>query len=150
MLNRLRKQKITPAAFAKKIGESDQSLSNWRRRGIPPAKVGRIAAELGMTYEQYMREAGQPLSVANQESAQYSIGRDALLDDYDHLPPWLQEHIARKTRELREYADALPLFLRESMSAPPTDPEAYRLWERNMEADRLRITRQATTKGAKT
>jgi transcriptional regulator with XRE-family HTH domain len=136
LFSRLKKKlNLKPAEFAKKINESDQAVSNWRHRGIPQAKVYKVAMALGMSYEEYMREAGQPVPVLDQERAQYTIERQALLDDYDHLPPWLQEHIARMARELRAYADALPQFVREGMASPPTDAEAYRQWVRNIEAD---------------
>lgn len=65
---------------------------------------------------------------------QGSLETSKLMEDFEHLPSGLQEHIARKTAELRAYADALPKFIRDGLR-PPSDPESYRAWEREMEAD---------------
>lgn len=44
--------------FRLKTGYSDGRITNWKRRGIPRAEVGQIAAIMGLTYEQYMKAAG--------------------------------------------------------------------------------------------
>lgn len=135
LLKALADKKIRPAAFAKKIGVSDQVLSNWKKRGaIPESEVRRVAGLIGKTFDQYVREAGRG-ELAEQPPAQYSFERSTLLEDYDHLPTWLQEHIARKVRELRAYAEALPDYVREGMKGPPKDPDAYRAWEKGIEND---------------
>lgn len=73
-----------------------------------------------------------------QPSGQYTIEAAGLLEDFNALPEWLKEHIARKTAELRRYADSLPEIMKEGMKAPPKDPESYRTWERNIEAEMAR------------
>lgn len=65
---------------------------------------------------------------------QHSIETAKMMEDFEHLPDGLKEHIARKTAELRAYADALPGFIRDGLR-PPSDPDSYRKWEREMEAD---------------
>lgn len=126
------------AAFGRRPGidASGQQVNNWKRRGVPEAKIGRIASELGITYEQYMQEAGLSTGKkVQQTSSQYTLDRVALINDFEALPTWLQEHIARKAAELRAYAESLPAYVREGMKAPPKDPDAYRAWERNIESD---------------
>jgi hypothetical protein len=59
------------AKIAEQLNVSEQVISNWKRRGVPAAEVGRIAAVLGISYEQYMLEAGRPLNVA--QPAQYTL-----------------------------------------------------------------------------
>lgn len=126
------------AAFAKKINASEQRIANWKHRGIPAAEVGRVASAIGISYEQYMKEAGQELPpVARQPAAQYTIEAAKLLEDYNALPDWLQEHIARKAAELRNYAESLPAYVRDGMKGPPKDPASYADWERHIVEEML-------------
>jgi hypothetical protein len=136
LFKRIGKKKGSAALFAAKLTVSEQALSNWKRRGIPRGEVPRVAAALGMSTETYLSEAGVP-TVLRQEGAQYSLESATLLEDFNALPSWLQAHIARKTAELRKYADALPTMVREGMNNPPKDPERYRDWERRIEDDML-------------
>lgn len=127
------------SAFAKKYRASEQRIANWKRRGIPAAEVGRVAAVLGITYEEYMREAGVEIpSVARQPGGQYTLEGQRLLNDFNALPDWLQEHIARKTAELRAYADSLPAYVRDGMKGPPKDPASYTDWERHIVEDMMK------------
>lgn len=125
------------AAFAKKINSSEQRVANWKRRGIPAAEVGTVAGALGMTYEEYMRAAGHEVHVARQRPGQYTIEAAKLLEDFNALPDWLQEHVARKAAELRQYADSLPSYVRDGMKGPPKDPESYAAWESEIVADMI-------------
>jgi hypothetical protein len=45
------------AAFAEEIGETRQTVSNWKTRGIPIAAVEKVARAMGITYDQYMAAA---------------------------------------------------------------------------------------------
>jgi len=47
-------------AFRARTGYSDGRITNWRSRGVPLAELGRIAGEMGLTYEEYLAEAGVP------------------------------------------------------------------------------------------
>ena len=134
LFTRLRERKGGAAAFARALNVSDQVLSNWKRRGIPAGELYRVAHALGITAEEYLAEAGKPVA-AREVAAQYTIGRTTLLQDFDRLPPWLQEYIVRKTGELRRYVEALPAFVRDGMKGPPSDAEGYRSWERDIMAD---------------
>lgn len=125
-------------AFAKRLEVSEQALSNWRRRGIPAVELPRVAAALNITVEKYLLEAGHTVTTLREPGAQYSIEGQQLLEDYLALPDWLQEHVARKTSELRKYADSLPAMVREGMKGPPKEPERYRAWERQVEDDMIK------------
>lgn len=46
--------------FRLRTGYSDGRITNWNRRGVPLAELGRIAGEMGLTYEEYLAEAGVP------------------------------------------------------------------------------------------
>lgn len=131
--------------LAKVLNVSPQVVSNWKRRGeLPFMWVAPVAYHLGMTADEYLRAAGYtaPNPPRVEEKAprysQYSIEATSLVEDYNALPQALQEYIARKAHDLRKYSDALPDFVRNSMRAP-TDPDAYRSWERSIEADMLRL-----------
>ncbi|TAK84330.1 MAG: hypothetical protein EPO20_14675 [Betaproteobacteria bacterium] len=126
------------AGFATKLNVSEQVVSNWKRRGVPALEVPRVAAELGMTTEQYLAEAGYPrVQKAEQPATQYTFEASTLMEDFLALPDGLREYVSRKAAELRAYADALPAFIRDALK-PPTDPERYRAWERDIEADMTR------------
>lgn len=42
------------SAFADQLDESRQTISNWKKRGIPLNAVERVAKAMGCTYDQYM------------------------------------------------------------------------------------------------
>lgn len=42
------------SAFADQIDESRQTITNWKKRGIPLNAVERVARAMGYTYDQYM------------------------------------------------------------------------------------------------
>lgn len=132
LFNRLGREKGKAAKFAQDLQISRQVLANWRRRGVPAAQVPKIANLLGITTEVYYREAGLALNVLNQEPAQYTIEAAKLMDDFNALPGWLQDYVARLTEDLRRYTDALPAMVRDGMKSPPRDPEQYRQWEKNI------------------
>lgn len=44
-------------AMLRAAGYSDGRITNWKRRGIPIGQVGRIAAYMGISYEEYVRLA---------------------------------------------------------------------------------------------
>src|SRR4051812_22690872 len=70
LFKRLADQKKSAKWLADELDVSEQVVSNWRRRGnIPDKDVGRVAGALGITYEQYMRDAGRPVRMAQQEAA---------------------------------------------------------------------------------
>lgn len=62
--------------------------------------------------------------------AQTGLDGPALLKDFNALPPVIREHIANKTRELRELVEAIKPTMRIVIQAPPKDPERYAEWER--------------------
>lgn len=132
---KLDKEKGAAAALAEKLNISHGRLANWRKRGVPAAMLPHVAAYLGLSTDDYLRAAGWPrIGTILEPRGQYTIEGQKFLDDFYALPDGLQEHIAKKTAELRAYADALPPFIRAGLK-PPTDPEAYRAWEKDMELD---------------
>ena len=50
--NKERRRKMVEAGF------SHGRISNWKRRGIPRAEIGQIAAFMGLAYEDYLERAG--------------------------------------------------------------------------------------------
>lgn len=50
-------ENLSQREFGDKIGVSEQTLTNWKSRGIPAARVGEVAHAMGLSYEQYLREA---------------------------------------------------------------------------------------------
>ena len=125
-----------PARFAKKIGESPQTIANWKKRGtLPDSQLRKVCDALDMSLDLYVLEANEDSPSAGEPPGLYAVPGGQLLQDFRALPPWLQEHIARKTQELRRYADSLPAIVRDGMRGPPSDPEHYRAWEAAIEAD---------------
>lgn len=50
---------LTKAELARRIGESQQVLNNWRRRGaIPGRKLVKVARALGVTVEELVARKG--------------------------------------------------------------------------------------------
>lgn len=47
---------ISQADFARKIGESDQTVNNWKRRGIPKGKLFTVSSAMGISAEQYLSD----------------------------------------------------------------------------------------------
>lgn len=132
-------------AFAKKINSSEQRVANWKRRGIPSRALPHVAAAIGLSVEQYLQEAGYPgVQGIEEPRIQYTLELDALKDDFLALPDGLREYVARKTAQLRAYADALPQFIRDALK-PPVDPERYLAWERDIEADMMMKRQGAIT-----
>lgn len=66
------KKKHSPSEVGRLIGESEQTISNWRSRGVPKAKHVDIARTLGCDPEWFatgsgeMRRSGATYFVANQ------------------------------------------------------------------------------------
>jgi hypothetical protein len=128
------------SAFAEKLNVSEQVVSNWKRRGVPWRKLPKVAAALGISVERYLEEAGYPsVRALTHTPEQHTLEASALMEDFLALPDGLREYVARKAAELRKYADALPKFIRDALM-PPSDPERYRAWERDIEADMLAKT----------
>jgi hypothetical protein len=138
LFDKLDSEKGAAAKLVIRLGVSHGRLANWRTRGLPAAMLPEVAAYLGMTTDGYLEKIGR-VSVRRmlQPPGQYTIEGEQLLADFYALPDGLREHIARKTAELRKYADALPSFLKDALK-PPTDPESYRSWEKDMEDDMRR------------
>lgn len=59
------------AKFARDMGISQQRVTNWRNRGLPAAELPSVAAALGITVEQYLKEAGREPQVLRQQTADY-------------------------------------------------------------------------------
>lgn len=116
--------------LARKLNISAGRLSNWLRRGIPKGQVYPVAIEMGISYPEYLLQAGA--LPPNAKPAQGSLEEIALLADFEQLPDGLKAHVARKTEELRELYESLPSFLQASLKKRP-DPESYKEWEKGIE-----------------
>ena len=46
--------------FVRQAGYSDGRITNWKSRGIPMAELGKVSGRMGLTYEEYLVEAGVP------------------------------------------------------------------------------------------
>lgn len=79
LFRRLGDQSGAVAKFARQYGISQQRITNWRKRGLPAAELPAICAALGVSVEQYLKEAGQVPHVLRQQTAEY------LLDDEREL-----------------------------------------------------------------
>lgn len=66
------------------------------------------------------------------DAVQGQLQTGTLLQDFEALPPLLQEYISRKARELRKLIDGIKPEYRLLISSPPQDPEFYREWERGI------------------
>lgn len=121
------------AALCKKLGISQQVLSNWITRGVPEGRIPRLSAILGMSVERYYFEAGRPLEGTGRRQGE--LDSPMLVSDFEALPAGLRAVIARQTRELREMLDSVPAHLKPLFSSqPPADPERYREWEESIKA----------------
>lgn len=115
-------------ALAEKTGSSPGHLSQMnngtRDMGDKVARRFEAKLDLGHGY----------MDTLKRQAPQGSLHSVKLLEDFEELPPAIQEHISQKTAELRELIDAVPETLRPLISAPPRDPERYREWEQMIKA----------------
>lgn len=118
------------AAFAAKMNESRQNITNWMRRGIPHHRFRDVCSNLGITETKYMQEAG--MTAALEVAHQGRLDTAGLLEDLEALPAGLQTYLARRARELREAWEKHPILHR--VFTPPRDPKAYAAWESEIDA----------------
>lgn len=121
------KERGAKAAFAKKMGISDGRLTNWFARGVPPSMLRIVCHHLEISVAKYRAEADlPPESITAPEG---TSSAQALVSDFEQLPPTLRDHVAKQTRELRELIETVSERFRPLISAPPKDPERYKEWE---------------------
>ncbi len=121
--------------------ENVQNVTNWLARGVPAGRMQQLARLFGLTLEEYQREAGMlGKSPREKRRAGASVGvtrgagtSGSLTEDYQALPPMLQEYVRRKTADLRNMYANIPTWLRDTLVAPK-DPRQYVAWEREIEA----------------
>lgn len=135
---RINDGKFTKSQLAAKLDVRPQHVTNWLSRGIPSRRIQDVAALCGLNSDDYLREAG--IESKHAAPKQQKLDSPALLQDFEVLPDGLRTHILRKTRELRDLYEALPVWLRDKL-VPPKDPERYREWERDIEALVLKFAR---------
>lgn len=71
-------------------GYTDGRITNWKRRaGIPRAEIADVAAIMGLSYEDYLLEAGAAPNSVHQARASYVVGDDTLelLQGYTKAQP---------------------------------------------------------------
>ena len=87
---------LTPAELARRIGESQQVLNNWRRRGaIPGRKLAKVAGALeGVTVEELLtgKRRGVGLGV-HEDPASYDSDTLRMAREIESLPPPDRAHI---------------------------------------------------------
>lgn len=77
-------------------------------------------------------------------AVQGSIGAAKLVQDFETLPPLLQDYVAKIASELRERIEKIPEAYRSAISAPPEhDPVRYREWERGIVALAFQFEQQS-------
>lgn len=126
----IKESKKTKVKFANDV-ETDPAYISQIFSAKTKAEVGD---EFARKIERKLNLPRGWMDTLDHRDRQSTIEAGQLIEDYRALPEGLQSHIARKTAELRRYADALPRFIRESLR-PPADPESYRQWEQDIEAD---------------
>jgi hypothetical protein len=78
MFEFIRNHRPSQAAFAAEIDETKQTITNWRKRGIPLHAVAKVAARMGWTYEKYMDAAAGKAPV-REDGALSLLARDIAL-----------------------------------------------------------------------
>lgn len=71
LFSRLGEKAGAAAKFARDLGISEQRLTNWKRRGIPPGSLPTVAAHIGVSVESYLQEAGVAPLAAHSPVADY-------------------------------------------------------------------------------
>lgn len=123
--------KISLTRLAGACNVTPQAVNGWRTTGkIAKKHLTTIARLTNKPIAHFLESA----SAAREPDGQYTIEQSQLLENYQALPDGLKEHLARKAVELRAYVDALPPFLREGLK-PPAEWDAYKQFERELEAD---------------
>lgn len=60
MFSYISDQGLTQADFARRMNESPQTLTNWKRRGIPLARLPRVARAMRMSIDDYLKSSNRP------------------------------------------------------------------------------------------
>jgi transcriptional regulator with XRE-family HTH domain len=90
MLELARSRDLTQAELAKRIGESQQVVNNWKRRGaIPGRKLAKVAHALGVTVEEILTSQ-RP---AADEPADFDPDTLRLARAFQLLPPRDRAHV---------------------------------------------------------
>lgn len=117
------------ASFARKIHISHGRLSNWLRRGLPQSQVYKVATEMGISYETYLRQAGTIPPLVKTAKPDFDSAK--LMEDFEHLPDGLKEYVVRTAMELRATYESTPKFMR-GIFKPPRGLASYRDWEKQI------------------
>lgn len=82
MLSTLRSAGISEAEFSRQVGESQQTVNNWKRRELPASKAVKIARAIGCSVEWLLEGAGdtvQGYRIAESDSLyEHLINHDAV------------------------------------------------------------------------
>lgn len=91
-----------------------------------------MGAKVARRFEDKLRLGDGWMDTRDHSKAQKSLDTPSLVADFEALPPVIRDHIAAKTKELRDLFDAMPPHIRNLVQAPPADPERYAEWERSI------------------
>jgi len=130
LARRLGDRSFTRAGISEALKlENVQNVTNWLARGVPAGRMPALARLFGLTVDEYLQEAGMaPKSPRDRKN----VAAASHMENFQSLPPMLQEYIKRKTSDLRSMYDNIPTWLRDTLVAPK-DPKQYAAWERNIE-----------------
>lgn len=123
----------TLETLAELTASSARHLSQMKNgtRNMGHKVARRIEAKLGLG-PGWMDTKHQDTNPA--PGGQRQIDTEALVRDFEELPPLLQEAVSKKARELRELIERVSPEYRNAISAPPSDPERYGEWEGSIKA----------------
>lgn len=101
LFRRLREIDKSPADFAREIGENDQVVHNWKKRGaIPAKKLPKVARALNETVDWLLSEE-KPLNFgAMEDSKHYTSLPIELLEIWQNMDTSMRTHLLAIARTL--------------------------------------------------
>lgn len=108
ILDRLPRKRGAKSAFAVKLKMEPAALTNWIQRGVSYAMLPRVCHALGITVDDYLREAGVSASTIPSAPVLSEAGRNTSQTYHDlgkvwhMLKPKMQELIVEMAREASE------------------------------------------------
>ncbi len=135
LLELARGRDLTQVELAKRIGESQQVVNNWKRRGaIPGRKLAKVAHALGVTVEEIL--TGQRLGT--DEPADFDPDTLRLARAFQLLSPRDRAHV-------QAVADAFGTAPGEVERSTAGEAERRRAGERRRASERRRMAGEGRT-----
>jgi transcriptional regulator with XRE-family HTH domain len=142
MLELARGLDLTQAELAKRIGESQQVVNNWKRRGaIPGRKLAKLARALGVSVEEFL--TGQRPGA--DERADFDPDTLRLARTFQALSPRDRAHVQAVTDAFGKVTDAFDKSVfGEVERSTAREAERRRAGERRRARDRRRAWKYGT------